>query len=60
MDEEIELRQSDAFVLKILAGEGPDLTGQVENVRTGAKRRFRGLEELGRAIARLRRGDNTA
>ena len=60
MDEEIELRQSDTFVLKVLAGEGPDVSGQVENVRTGAKRRFQGIEELGRAIARLRCGDNTA
>ena len=60
MEEDIEPRQSDSFLVKIVAGDGPDLTGQVQHVLTGEKRRFQGLEELGRALAHLKRRSSDA
>ena len=56
MDKEVELRRSDTFVLRVLV-DGPEVAGQVEHVRTGAKRRFQGLEELGRVLEHLGRQD---
>lgn len=52
---EMERRQSETFVVKVLSGDGAELTGQVQHVITGEKYRFQGLEELGSAIAHMRR-----
>ena len=53
MDEGIELRQYDTFVLRVVAGGGSDARGQLEHLPSGTTRRFQGLEELGRAIVRM-------
>lgn len=53
--EEPERRQSDTFVVRVFSEDGTELAGQVQHVQTGEKYRFLGLDELGSAIARMRR-----
>lgn len=58
LDHEIEQRRSDAFLVRVLAGDGTDVTGQIQHIATGEKRRFQGLGELAQAIADMRQGDD--
>jgi hypothetical protein len=46
--------------VRVFSADGTELTGQVQHILTGEKYRFQGLEELGSAIARLRRRDGGA
>ena len=55
MQEDIERQQSDTFVVKVVTGDGATLIGHIQHVLTGEKYGFHGLEELGRAIARMTR-----
>jgi hypothetical protein len=41
------------FVVRIVVDEARGVTGIVERVRTGKKERVRGLEEVGRIVARM-------
>jgi hypothetical protein len=55
VEEDIERFQSDTFMVKIVAGDGTTLIGQIQHVLTGEKYGFHGLEELGTAITRMKR-----
>ena len=55
VDEDIDRLQSDTFLLRVVVGDGASVIGQIQHVVTGEKYRFRGLAELGHAIARLQR-----
>jgi len=55
VEENIERLQSDTFVVKVVAGDGATLIGQIQHLLTGEKYGFHGLEELGRAITRMKR-----
>lgn len=53
MREEIDWRQSDAFLVKVFRSDG-ELHGFVQSVRTGETTRFHDIQGLADAIARLR------
>ncbi len=48
---EIERNRWQVFVLRVFTSKAGNIVGHVEHARTGEKRLFRGLEELGRAIS---------
>jgi hypothetical protein len=55
VEEHIARFQSDIFVVKVVAGDGTTLIGHIQHVLTGEKYGFHRLEEIGRAITRMKR-----
>jgi hypothetical protein len=49
-----EWRPAATFVVKIYSAPGEPIAGLVEHVRSGEKLRFRGLDDLGEIITRMR------
>ena len=52
-------RQPLTFIVRLTLDDGGVLSGVVERVRTGEKRRFQGAEALGHLIAQMVRQENT-
>ena len=50
MEFEANRRRSDTFVIHVAVNDVGELAGIVQHVRTGEKRRFERLDELGAAI----------
>ena len=50
MELEADRRRSDTFVIHVTVNYSGELAGVVHHVRTGEKRRFEGLDDLGAAI----------
>jgi hypothetical protein len=53
MEFEADRRRSDTFVIHVAANHAGELAGVVHHVRTGEKRRFESLDDLGAAIRRM-------
>jgi hypothetical protein len=53
MEFESNRRRSDTFVIHVAANDVGELTGTVHHVRTGEKRRFERLDDLGATIRRM-------
>jgi hypothetical protein len=50
MDKPVEFM---TFVVRLQRGDGEEIAGVVERVKTGEKARFRGVDEIGALIARM-------
>jgi len=59
MGSDLERQRPHRFVIQVAADEAGDLTGLIQHVRTGEKRRFQGSENLCAAIHDMVRGDET-
>ena len=60
MESDLERQRPHTFVLQVAANEAGSLTGLIQLVRTGEKRRFEGTEGLYAAIHDMARGDEAA
>ena len=60
MNPDLERQRPHTFVLQVAANEAGGLTGLIQLVRTGEKRRFEGAEGLCAAIQDMARGDETS
>ena len=57
MQPDLERPRPQTFVIQVAASEAGDLTGLIQHVRTGQKRRFEGADGLCAAIRDMARGD---
>jgi hypothetical protein len=48
------------FIVRVSVDEGGGVTGIVERVQTGQKKRFEGIEAIGPLIARMLAGTGTS
>jgi len=59
MEFEANRRQSDTFVIHVAVNHAGELAGVVHHVRTGEKRRFEKLDDLGAAIRGMASGGHS-
>ena len=59
MEFEPNRRRSDTFVIHVALNDAGELVGVVHHVRTGEKRRFERLDDLGAAIHRMASGGHS-
>ena len=55
MESETGPRRPDTFVVRLAGDAGAPLAGLIHHLRTGEKRRFDGLDELGMALRDMAR-----
>jgi hypothetical protein len=59
MDTEPDLRRPHTFVIRVAPHRGGELAGLIHDVRTGEKRRFSGVADLGAALRGMVEGTTT-